>query len=206
MKTALLILCAALPVCAHSQVTTYAYQGQPYDASGDAIEGFIELTQPLQSNTTVTITPTIQAFMTAAGDSRLSVPGSTFTLTTDSNGNIVGWAFDGELDWACNCATVFSSSNTGFDNVSEEKYPFPTQSFGTSITPGTWTTIAGPPMQAQQPQVAKAQSQLTAEDATAASYLVSANAYITMVLAAHAQTAVWEARAKSVAAKCGCSW
>jgi hypothetical protein len=50
------------------------------------------------------------------------------------------------------------------------------------------------------------QGQLTAAQAQVTAYQTDVDNYANIVQASYAQTKVWEARAKSVAAKCGCSW
>lgn len=154
----LALICLLFAGSAAAQITTYTYQGQPYDTFGDSIQGFIELPNPLEPSSTTTITPTVQSFLPNS-DHILSLPTS-FTLTTDPSGNIIAWTFTGNMDWACECTEQFSSSDTAFDNVSLIKYPLGTSSMGTSTKPGIWTTIAGPPMMAMQSQLTQAQKDL----------------------------------------------
>ncbi len=121
-----------------------------------------------------------------------------------SSGN---WNYEVTLDFACDCTINITSTNASDTQTTVKNQIAPGPGINyvlvTTVTgidpPGQWTMTRGPPMAAMQPQVAKVQ-------ATNATYLADNEIYINMVLAAHAQTAVWVERAKAVAAKCGCSW
>jgi len=132
-----------------AQVTTYSYTGKD-------MSGFIELAQPLQPNTTVTITPNIQGF---TDGTLLSIPGTVFTLTTDSGGNIAEWNYEVTLDFACNCDLTILSTNANDTASTGKNQPSATGLvWVTTVTniypPGQWTMTAGPPMMAQQAKLA----------------------------------------------------
>lgn len=206
----IIAMIAVLYTCAaKAQVTTYAYQGQPYDATGDAISGFIELAHPLEPNAVTVVTPSVQSFMTAVGAAALSDPSSAFTLTTDANGNIIAWSFSGFLDFSCYCTIVFSSSDTAYDNVTENKQgnpfdPTPPQSFGTSIKAGAWTTIAGAPMMAMSAQVASMTTQETSMQSQINTLTTEANSYAKGYIAANA--IITELNAALVSTKGTLAW
>jgi len=135
----LLLLLFSMSACA--QETEYAYTGQAYDAAGDALTGYFEVTNPLAASTTQTITPAIEQF-TISTSSPPSFSGMALTLTTNAADQIAAWSFTGGIQFPCNCSLIFTSSNTAGDNVSVVKFDTPTFSEGTSPGPGVWVDPA----------------------------------------------------------------